>query len=419
MAYFTADYHTSRRWAIFGVSLRIALVTAIMATLIVSLRFDNIRNHYFGYLANALAHRSFSVNDLPAYYSDWVQQNGNVYLPLSPMPGIMLLPCASVLGLACDEIWLAYFFTAANVLAALILLKRLHIPKKHHRYLLALFFLGTIYLSALAMGRGWFLAHIIASTFLLFAILETLSRQRVVIIGAWLGLAFLTRAPTIFALPFFLWMLKPARVAWLNWRFWLAQGFQLALGALAPMLFFFDYNYSRFGNLFETGYAHAIVVNPVLTEALQQGLFSPVHLAKNLYALFLAMPQAYPSFSAPVLQFPYIYPSPWGMGIFFTTPAFVYALAANWRERLVRAAWLAVGLVLIPLVTYYGVGWIQFGYRYALDFYPFLFVLTALGITSHFDWKARALVVLSIVINIWGAWWQMVGFLALPMSLLK
>jgi hypothetical protein len=169
----------------------------------------------------------------------------------------------------------------------------------------------------------------------------------------------------------------------------------------------------------ETGYAHAIVVSPVLAEALQYGLFSPAHLAKNLYALFLAMPQPYPSFSAPTLEFPYIYPSPWGMGIFFTTPAFVYIFAANWRERLTQAAWLAIGLVLIPLILYYGIGWVQFGYRYALDFYPFLFILTALGLSRRFDRAACVLIVASVIINIWGAWWQMYGFWMLPTGLLK
>ena len=412
MSLLTTNLSLVRRSDFWRVSIRVVLSIAVLTTLALSLLFGTDRNHYFGYLASAFAHRSFSVNDLPAYYADRVLQNGNIYLPLAPLPAILLLPFASVLGLI-DEVWLAYFFTAANVLAALVLLKRLRIPNARQRELLALFFCGTIYFSALVMGRSWFLAHIIATTFLLFALLEGLSRRRAGVIGAWLGLAFLTRAPAIFALPFFLWILKPARVAWLDLRFWFQQGFLLALGALVPMLFFFDYNYVRFGSLLETGYANAIVGSTVLTEALRFGLFSPVHLAKNLYALFLAMPQAYPSFSAPVLQFPYIYPSPWGMGIFFTTPAFVYVFAANRSEKLVRAAWLGIGLVLIPLVTYYGVGWMQFGYRYALDFYPFLFVLVALGMNSHFDWRARALICLSIVINIWGAWWQMTGFFGL------
>ncbi len=71
---------------------------------------------------------------------------------------------------------------------------------------------------------------------------------------------------------------------------------------------------------------------------------------------------------------------------------------------------LAAGLVLIPLLLYYGVGWIQFGYRYALDLYPFLLVLTAQGVMARPSRCFNPLVVISVVINIWGAWWAMIGF---------
>jgi hypothetical protein len=160
----------------------------------------------------------------------------------------------------------------------------------------------------------------------------------------------------------------------------------------------------------ETGYGLAALWGQTLPAARDAGLFSLAHLPKNLYALLLATPQAYPSLQAPVLAFPYLYPSPWGMGLFFTTPAFLYLWRARLRERMVRGAWLATCLVLIPIVTYYGVGWMQFGYRYALDAYPFLFVLMARGLGPRVTRAALALIALSVLINIWGAWWQIIGF---------
>ena len=36
-------------------------------------------------------------------------------------------------------------------------------------------------------------------------------------------------------------------------------------------------------------------------------------------------------------------------------------------------------LVLIPTLLYYGGGWLQFGYRYALDSIPFVWALCALA----------------------------------------
>lgn len=399
--------------------VRMLLAVAILSTLGVSLLLPKEENRHFIYLANAFIHGTFSVNNLPNTYHDKVLIANDIYLPLAPMPALLLMPFVGLLGLDFDELWLAYFFTASNVLFLRALLKRLAIPASLHRYLLALFLCGTIYLSALAVGRSWFLSHIIAVTFLLLAINETLSRQRPHLIGFWLGLAFLTRSPTIFALPFFVWMLKPNGSSLSEPRWLLAQGATMLLGLIIPLFFFFYYNSVRFNNPFETGYGQAIVGSSVLSDALKYGLFSPIHLPKNLYAFLLALPQAYPSFSASVLNFPYIYPSPWGMGLFFTTPAFCYIFGARQPERLVRAAWLAVGLVLVPLLFYYGVGWIQFGYRYALDLYPFVFILTVLGMTKHFNRIARLLIVLSIVINVWGAWWQMIGFRVLPPELLR
>ena len=400
-------------------SLTICLAVAVLSTLGIGLSLRDNGIHHFVYLANAFVHGSFSVNNLPLDYADKVVVGDDTYLPLAPMPGILLMPVAGILGDQFDEIGLAYFFTLVNLLLLFVLLKDLEITSRLRQLLVMLFLCGTIYLSALAIGRSWFLAHIIATSFLLLAIHEVLTQKRPVLIGLWLGLAFLTRSPTIFSLPFFAWMLKPVETTWRRPTWLISPGLKIVLSLAVPLLFFLYYNYARFGSPFETGYGHAIVRGSTLADALKLGLFNPVHIPKNLYELLLAMPAAYPSNSAPVFTFPYFYPSPWGMGIFFTTPAFVYIFAANRLDRLVRAAWLAVGLILLPLITYYGVGWIQFGYRYALDLYPFLFVLTALGMARRFDNRARALVVISIVINIWGAWWQMIGFRALPWELLR
>jgi hypothetical protein len=67
------------------------------------------------------------------------------------------------------------------------------------------------------------------------------------------------------------------------------------------------------------------------------------------------------------------------MSIFFTSPGLLYALRAPWRSS--RAWWLLLAaiLVLIPTLLYYGGGWLQYGYRYALDSIPFVWALCALA----------------------------------------
>jgi hypothetical protein len=119
--------------------------------------------------------------------------------------------------------------------------------------------------------------------------------------------------------------------------------------------------------------------------------------------LFLQGPLPYPHQNAPVLEFPFMRPSQWGMGIFFTSPALLYAFRANFKRPLAQACLLGIISIMIPLITYYGIGWIQFGYRYALDFMPLLLILTALGLPRPLTRTAKALILASVMINIWGA----------------
>ncbi|MEP6776602.1 MAG: hypothetical protein ABJA50_13485 [Chloroflexota bacterium] len=159
------------------------------------------------------------------------------------------------------------------------------------------------------------------------------------------------------------------------------------------------------GNPLESGYALAALSYGVLEQAREHGVFGLVHIPKNLFMLLLQSPVPYPSIDAPVLEFPYIEPSPWGMGLIFVSPALFYAFRANIKDKFVQACWLAVVFIMIPVITYYGVGWVQFGYRYGLDFIPFLLLLAAIGLGQPVSKLARGLILAGVVVNIWGAFW--------------
>ncbi len=419
------------RWRAFASlaasALRIVLTTLVLALIIFRAGAGAPATNHFSFLANAFLHGTFSVGPLPDSYADWIAVGDQVYLPMGPAPAMLLMPFVALFGITFDELWLSLLVTLLNFWVLRMILRRIGIDDAaKQKWLLALFFVGTIYLAALILGRSWFLAHLCATLFLLLAINETLRGGSMLLTGLLLGLAFLTRQTTVFALPFFLLLLGPdpqqvstgpeegAGVrAWtrhLASRAFLTRALALGAGLGVPLLFFFYYNYARFGNILDTGYARAVPGAAVLREAMSYGLFSLAHVPKNLYMLFLAPPQPVPSSQSPVLQFPWILPSRWGMGILFTTPAFVYALWADRSRRLVQAAWFAVLAILPFLLTYYGVGFDQFGYRYAMDFYPFLFILTALGIVSRFNSTAKVWMIISILVNIWGAWCVLFGW---------
>jgi hypothetical protein len=173
-----------------------------------------------------------------------------------------------------------------------------------------------------------------------------------------------------------------------------------------PLIIIVLYNYARFGSAFESGYALADLAHPVLREARDYGLFSVVHIPKNLFMMLLQGPLPYPSENAPTLQFPYLQPSPWGMGLLFTTPALIYVfvgLRSRVGQPLVVACWLGILSLILAIVGYYGIGLLQFGYRYALDFLLFACVLAALGLPKPMTPIARLAILASVLINIWGA----------------
>ncbi len=120
---------------------------------------------------------------------------------------------------------------------------------------------------------------------------------------------------------------------------------------------------------------------------------------------------------------PLVLPRDAGMSILLTSPAYLLALPAlRWgfgRSRLVTGAAIAVVIVAVVNLMHFSQGWVQFGYRFSLDFAPFAILLVAVGLErlaarSGLAGRARAwglsgvavaLVVISVLVNFWGVVW--------------
>lgn len=382
---------------------------------------------HYTYLAQSFVRGKLSVDALPGSYADVVYWQGHKYLPFGPLPALLLVPFLPLLQAGLPSVTVGHLFTLLNIALFYSLLGRAGIVGARRRWALLLFFFSTSYFSTildLTADDSWLFAHVITTTFLLLAFRETLGRRRPVAMGLFLGLAALTRFTTIFALPFFIWMLldrpkpdtshlqegeednepadgrAPGRPR-LNLAF-AGSTLKLLLGLAGPLALLFAYNYARFGSPLESGYSKAVLYYDVLDQARAHGLFSLAHIPKNLFMFLLQGPLPYPSTDAPVLQFPYLIPSPWGMSILLTSPAIIYALRAGLKKPLERACWLGVISTMVAIFTYYGVGYAQFGFRYALDFIPLLVILAALGFGARPSRRVGVLVVAGMVVNLWG-----------------
>jgi hypothetical protein len=97
------------------------------------------------------------------------------------------------------------------------------------------------------------------------------------------------------------------------------------------------------------------------------------------------------------------------MSVVLTSPAFLLvarAFRSYGRGRLVSGAFLAVFVIAIVNLMHFSQGWVQFGYRFSLDFLPWAILLVAIGLDRLRSVVTVAvgvgLVAASIAVNAWG-----------------
>ena len=394
----------------------VLLLFASLATIYIILAVVRIIGHplngsqHFIYLADGWLHGHLYLPNTPPDTQDYTLHNGHWYVAFPPLPAMLLLPIVAIFHLSHQAVISLIFSLGIGILNIWLMLgvlKRLarrHLPGLTFAaaaWLTVLFALGTEHLVATMQGNVWYTAHVVATTFLLLYTGETLDKRRPVLAGLYLGLAALSRSTTLLTFPFF--VLLAVGFFSVN-----RQGFRRPVLWKQLFLFFtvlgtiiagmLLYNQARFGSPLDFGY-NTMNVNLFVRGNLHTyGQFNWHFISTNFRYMLLEPPYI-------VSHAPYLTFNPLGTGIFWTTPALLLAfLAFRYRER----RWLAASLLaacLLPmalLLFYFNTGWYQFGYRFVLDFLPFTLLLAALGIRAKPGWWEKALIVLSVAINIWG-----------------
>ncbi len=397
---------------------RIGMGLTILAALTYWLcnRFFDAQHSDFFYLADAFLHGHtwIDLKSVPPGAiggQDVIPAGSRFYVPFGPFPAIALMPLVAVIGpVTADQ-----FESGINATLAAIVLGlawwatgSYGVRRLVDRFLLVVLLgFSTQIWWVTTRGGVWHTGQLTATILTLLCLIELGGGRRAWLIGLLAGFAFLSRAPVAFAIPAYALLLAGDRIwsprLW-PWRTWL----ELATGVLPSIAFFFWYNAARFGSPLESGYALAVL--PAFLEAQrQQGLFSIVHVPMNLDYMFLKLPAVYRGWTD--LQTPFFVPDGLGMSIFFTSPGLLYAIRAPWRES--RSWWplLAAILVLIPTLLYYGGGWLQYGYRYALDSIPFIWLLCTLAAVKDdrdgegMGWTWRTLIFFGVLVGMAGVYW--------------
>lgn len=347
--------------------------------------------HYFVPLADAFLHGRLHLLEHPSWLNELVPFQGKYYVVYPPMPALLTVPFLFLWGPGLNQAFLSTIIGALSIFLVSLILRNWGFSRPK-TVLFSLFFaFGTIHWFGAQNGTSWHFAQICAVFFLLLAILETQEEKRPWLLGFYLGCAALSRLPTLLAFPFFVFFLHGERKATF-WKDLLAFGGVLS----AFMGAYLWYNWARFGNPLTTGYT----LIPGLMQEYQyrHGFFALQNLPRNLYAFLLKTPNF-------VENCPFLKPTRLGgLSILLTTPLFLWALKARDRAWSTRGAWLSIALISFLIFLHADPGGEQFGYRYALDFYPFLFLLTMKTVKDDISPEQWGALLLGFLVNAWGMW---------------
>lgn len=358
----------------------------------------------------------------PPYTHDLVLYNGNWYVPMPPLPAIAMMPVVAWFGVEnINTSYLSILYSAITGVIALLILRQLvhlkWLELSWHAtfWLIALFLLGTPHLWVGINGRGWFISQILATLFLSLAIYAALRAWPAWWVASFIAVAMLSRPntlmtwPFVFAISMQLLKEKHGKIEWKQAFLWSAK---TVIPVISAILILLSYNYIRFENFFDFGYATLKGSQGIVDNVQTHGLFSAHFIPENLYIMLLKMPQiGWETFltDRPKGNLISIGLEPIGMSIFATTPSLLYLFRRYPGQWWVWGAWATILFNIILLSLYSNTGSAQFGYRYILDFIVPLITLLAVGVSQKVPWHFMVLALISIAINLYGAYWFMSG----------
>jgi hypothetical protein len=362
---------------------------------------------HFMYQADAWLHGQLHLRLPPPDLNDWARVDGRWYVSFPPGPALLMSPLVAVWGLSLDDVSFTVLFAALNVALFFLVLERLRAAGESPRTrgedaaLALLFAFGTVAFSCSIRGEVWYTAEVLGVTATCLYLLAAHRAAHPLAAGLAWSFAAITRTPLVFTGLFFAaevisggGRLGDAIRRGATWRDpirWRKVAL-FALGA-APLLAFAAWsNWARFGSPLDFGHAH-FWNNRVNADIRRWGLFSLHYLPKQLHAAFTRLPL----FEDGRLTY-----HPDGMSLLVTTPPFLLLLWPRLGPRLHPALWLTVAATALPGFLYQNTGYVQFGYRFSLDYTPYLFLLLAVGgrPMRRLFW---ALALVGVAVNTWGA----------------
>ncbi|MGC4123106.1 MAG: hypothetical protein QM765_52770 [Myxococcales bacterium] len=391
------------------IPIAVAVVCAIVLGLFSWHRFlHQSKAPHFIYQAAAWLEGRLDLPVDPPNQEDWVKVGDKFFQSFPAFPAVVMLPFVAWFGYQFNDTSFTVFIAAIGLALFYVLLRRLSKDGESKRTVLenlAFTFLlgfGTLFFYCAIRGEVWFTAEVMGVGFTCLYVLFAARARRPALAGLCWSMAVLTRTPLLFAGIFFV-----AEVLWPSGSFSEKEAFEDLKGKLKKLAIFAAaaaplglahawFNWARFGGPTKFGHEFFAFNNRVNADIAKYGLFHYQYLERNLTAAFTKLPTI--QFSP--LRVGY---DPHGMSLLVTTPLLLLLLWPKEKPRLHKALWLTVAVTAIPGFFYQNDGYMQFGFRFSLDYTPFLVLLLVLGGWSLRSRLFAVLALLGVVVNTWGA----------------
>ncbi len=334
----------------------------------------------FSLLAQAFLHGQLNFRHwIGGKGQDPVLYHGKIYWDEGPFPAILLTPLMAIFEFFRHFFWQGYlmWLLIVGVMFFVFEIARFFKFSKENSLILALgFCLGSVFIGVAAVASSWFFAQVVTTFLLFWGLYEFFAyKRRWWLLGIICAFILMTRGTAIVLLLFFLLELWRGNVVPEGKRF--KKLIELGLPIVTAVLLLGLYNFLRFHNPLNGGYMYQLQYASS-DESRAYGLFSLVHIPAGLYSALLRGPLAVTRTTTSwTLKFPFIENNIYGMSIFVTSPYLLSLFFHKWSSfsRQARHLLLTVLVGAVWVFSYYGLGLLQFGYRYSLDFLPELFVL--------------------------------------------
>jgi hypothetical protein len=256
-----------------------------------------------------------------------------------------------------------------------------------------------------------------------------------VLAGLLLGIAVTARLPLVLAAPWFV------LVGGGETR--LRRTASAAAGGVLPVVALLLYTFATTGSFVHPGYDYQyrleVAGYPTLDYHADWDVEDVRYIPQNLGIMFGSLPKVLPDVLPDTLMYeppvaacqapgaerrlfdrscPIVIPVDIGTSVLLSAPGLLLALFAIRRYGRTRLAIGTAGAVLLIglfNLAHFSQGWVQWGYRFSLDFIPFLLPMVALGAARSSDGRPRviavALLAAGLLINLWGVTWgQVLGW---------